>query len=69
MMKWNGLGKKWSWPNRGTVPALSGRIKYNHEELQSGKPESRPRLEPDTYRIQVRSVTAKPIPQSDSIET
>jgi hypothetical protein len=56
MMNWEGSGRKWSWANQGTIPALPGGTEENMKTCQDSRFSSRdsnqaPRnMSPERYR-------------------
>jgi hypothetical protein len=34
VMNWNGFGRKWPWPDQGTIPAFAGNTEETHENPQ-----------------------------------
>jgi hypothetical protein len=55
---------KWSWSDPGTIPTFAGRTEENHENLQSGYPVLRCRVEHNTFEYEF---TVSPLPQIPSV--
>jgi hypothetical protein len=61
MMNWKGFGRKQSWPNFKVLSqSLHGGTDENHEKTQSGQLSLELIFDPETSRIQSRSVIHRP---------